>query len=139
MCTGLEALAFGTTALGTVQQLRGQEQVAEAQQKQLVREAQLTQTQAASKKAAIRKDAERLAGAQRVAIGKSGVQASGSVMDVMKQSAEDAELAILTAQYGADLASEARQEEAQAVTENLANRRTSTLLQGVGGIFGQLL
>lgn len=137
MCTGL-GLAVGATALGTIQQLQGQSearegqlQINEAQRQRLGREAQLNQTQAAFKKAAIRKQAERLEGAQRAAIGKSGVEASGSVMEVMRHSAEEAELAILTAQFGADLSSEARQEEAQAISDNIPDRTAATLLQGV--------
>lgn len=146
MCTGLEIAAVATTAFGTMQQLQGQAeakegqlQLNEAQRQRLGREAQLGQTQAAFKKAAIRKQADRLEGAQRTAIAKSGVEFSGSAMEVMRDSAEEAELAILTAQYGADLASEARQEEAQAISDNIPDRTTSTLLQGVGNGLGFFL
>lgn len=53
-------------------------------------------------------------------------------MDVMRQSAEEAEFAALAAQYGADLASEARAVEASTTIKQAKDARLPTLLQGVG-------
>lgn len=132
MCTGLEAAMFGSIAGGTLMTLEGQKQAAEAQADQLRREAELGNIQAAFKRDQIQKDAKRLAGAQSAAVGKSGVTASGSVMEVMRQSAEDAEFAALAAQYGADLATQARQAEQAAVESQAQTAQATTITSAVG-------
>lgn len=139
MCTGfLEIGLLGATALSTVGSLQGQQQQSQQQQQQLQRESQIAQIQAAFEKDRIRQQAKKLAGAQRVAAVKSGVTESGSITEVMKASAEDAELAALQAQYGADLSSESRRIEAEATQQASQIQSQATLLSGLAtglGVF----
>jgi len=134
MCTGAEfaLIGGGLNVAGGITSVFGQKSAAEAQMQSLARESELGQLQAIFKKDSIAKQARKTLGAQKVAAAKSGVQASGSVMEVMRASAEEAELAALNAQYGADLASQAREIEAQNVHNAAINSMTSTLLETAG-------
>lgn len=136
MCTGLEIAlvgSLGLQTLGSLQSAKAQREAGEVQAQLLQRESQIAQTQAAFKKRSIEKEARSLAGRQRASIAKSGVTESGSVADVMQQSAEEAELAALSAQYGADLSESARGFEAEAAIRGAKAASRSTLLSGLGG------
>lgn len=157
MCTGLEPLLFGTAAaggaaatgglLGTAgafgatqaaltagTALTAVSGISEArtQSKVLEREAELGRRSAEFEEARLREGAEALRGRQRVAAAKSGVAPSGSVLEVMRQSAEEAELEALNIQFGAEAGAQARLFEAQQIKRAAPIRAAGTLLTGFG-------
>ncbi len=133
MCTGMEVLALAGTGLSAV----GQIQSANAQSATLEREAQLAQQEATFEKERLAEEQERTEGLQRVAAAKSGAGASGSILETMQGSAEQAELEALNIQFGADAGSQARLFEAKQVKNAGFVGAGSTLLTGAskGGLF----
>jgi len=157
MCTGLEPLLFGTAATGTAAATGGLLGTAGAfgatqaaltagtaltavsgisgartQSKVLEREAELGRREAQFEEARLREGAEALRGRQRVAAAKAGVAPSGSVLEVMRKSAEEAELEALNIQFGAEAGTQARLFEARQITGAAPVRAAGTLLTGFG-------
>jgi len=130
MCTGLELALLGGVGLSAV----GQVGAARTQSKVLEREAELGRREAQFEEARLREGAEELRGRQRVAAAKSGVAPSGSVLEVMRKSAEEAELEALNIQFGAEAGAQARLFEAKAIKRAAPIQAAGTLLTGVGAL-----
>lgn len=155
MCTGIEPLLFGSAATGTAAATGGllgtagafgiaqtlgtvgvgltalgQVGAAESQSKALEREAELTARSAEFETQRLREQGETLRGRQRVAAAKAGVAASGSVLEVMRKSAEEEELEALNIQFGGQAGSQARLFEAKQISRAAPIRATGTLLTG---------
>lgn len=130
MCTGLELALVGGTGLNIASQFQG----ASTQSKLLKREAALGKASAEFETAQLRKRGVSLAGSQRVAAAKSGVTQSGSILDVMRQTAEDVELEALNIQFGADASSQSRLFEAKQIRRAAPIQAASTLLTGFGTV-----
>lgn len=128
MCTGLELALIGGAATSAVSQFQG----ASTQSKLLEREAALGKASAAFEESQLRKRGVSLAGSQRVAAAKSGVTQTGSILDVMRQTAEDVELEALNIQFGAEASSQARLFEAKQIKRAAPIQAASTLLSGFG-------
>ncbi len=124
---GTAALTAGT-ALTAISGISG----ARTQSKVLEREAELGRREAQFEEARLREGAEALRGRQRVAAAKAGVAPSGSVLEVMRKSAEEAELEALNIQFGAGAGAQARLFEARQITRAAPVRATGTLLTGAG-------
>jgi hypothetical protein len=79
----------------------------------LRRQAELTRRSAEFELERFGEETEALRSRQRVASAKSGVRETGTVLDVQRQSAEDAELEALNIQFGAEAGVQARLFEAK--------------------------
>lgn len=130
MCTGLELALLAGTAATTV----GGISSARTQSKVLEREAELGRREAQFEEARLREGAEALRGRQRVAAAKAGVAPSGSVLEVMRKSAEEAELEALNIQFGAEAGAQARLFEAKQIRRAAPTQAAGTLLTGVGAL-----
>lgn len=130
MCTGFELALLGGVGLSAAGQLSG----AAAQSQALAREAELGQREAQFEEARLREGAEELRGRQRVAAAKSGVAPSGSILEVMRKSAEEAELEALNIQFGGEAKSQARLFEAEQIRRAAPIKAAGTLLTGVGAL-----
>lgn len=120
--------------VGTGLQAGGQISGARAQSKTLEREAELGKREAQFEEARLREGAEALRGRQRVAAAKAGVAPSGSVLEVMRKSAEEAELEALNIQFGAEAGAQARLFEAKQIRRAAPIRAAGTLLTGFGAL-----
>lgn len=102
-----------------------------AQKEGLERQAALGLKAAEFETARLREEEERLIGRQRVAAAKSGVRRTGSVLETMQQSAEQAELEALNIQFGAQAGAQARLFEAKQVGRAGALKAAGTFLTGL--------
>ena len=126
MCDPLTLAAIATTVGGSVLQSRGEA-------KALRRQAEITQRAGEFELDRFGEETEALRSRQRVAGAKSGVRATGSILDVQRQSAEDAELEALNIQFGAGAGVQSRLFEAkQAETAGLIRGAT-----GAASILGR--
>lgn len=130
MCTGLELALIGGTAASAASSFQG----AKTQSKLLGREAALGKASAAFEESQLRKRGVSLAGSQRVATAKSGATQSGSILDVMRQTAEDVELEALNIQFGAEASSQSRLFEAKQIRRAAPIQAATTLLSGFGTV-----
>lgn len=130
MCTGLELALLGGVGLSAA----GQVGAARTQSKVLEREAELGMREAQFEEARLREGAEALRGRQRVAAAKAGVAPSGSVLEVMRKSAEEAELEALNIQFGAEAGAQARLFEAKQIRRAAPIQAAGTLLTGFGAL-----
>jgi uncharacterized protein HemX len=126
MCTGLEIALIAGTAVSGI----GQIQASQAQSETLKRQAELGRRSAVFEEARLREESERVLGRQKTAAAKSGVTRSGSVFEVMRESAEQAELEALNIQFGAGAGSQARLFEAEQARTAGALQATGTFLSG---------
>ncbi|MEE9351521.1 MAG: hypothetical protein V3U78_04620 [Thiotrichaceae bacterium] len=122
MCTGIE-LGFALSALGSIGGANTQAEIKE-------RNAELIQSSATFEEQKLRKQSAILRGRQQVAASKSGVAQSGSILEVMKQSAIDAELEALNIQFGAEAGIQAREFEADQLRKGGLIKGATSLLTG---------
>lgn len=132
MCTGMELLAIGGTAFSAV----GQMQQASASAAALERDAELARRQGEFETARLAENQERLEGRQRALAGKSGARSTGSILETMRGSAEQAELEALNVQFGAEAGSQARLFEAQQAKRAGKFGAASSLLTGASKLDG---
>lgn len=118
----------GAQLAGDTLSIAGTKKTAEGQITQLQQEAQLGQTEAAFQIFGVEENAERTRSSQAAAAGASGATISGSALEVMRQSAFDAEFEALSIQYGADEASKARQRESDSVQSSANSNIIGSLL-----------
>jgi len=111
MCTGAEIGLIAGAGAGVFGDIQG----SRAQAATLKRDAELTKLQSQFELQKLVRTKERVKGAQVVAATKGGVAISGSVLEVMQQSAADAELEALNIKFGAEAGFQARQFEAKQV------------------------
>ena len=130
MCTGLELALLAGTATTAVSGFSA----ARTQSKTLEREAELGRREAQFEEARLREGAEALRGRQRVAAAKSGVTQAGSVLEVMRKSAEETELEALNIQFGAEAGAQARLFEAKQIRRAAPIKAAGTLLTGAGAL-----
>jgi hypothetical protein len=126
-------LAESLQAAGVVAQVGGEIVSTLAQKESLERQAALGLKAAEFETARLREEEERLKGRQRVAAAKSGVRRTGSVLETMQQSAEQAELEALNIQFGAQAGAQARLFEAKQTGIAGGLRAGGTFLTGFGG------
>jgi len=103
------------------------------QAKELKRQAELTRRAGEFEVARLRESEERLQARQRVRFAKSGVRRTGSVLEVMRQTAQEAEEEALNIQFGAESGAQARLFEAKQVKRAGQIAGLGTLLTGFGG------
>lgn len=130
MCTGFEIALLGGIGLTASSQI----QSGRTQSKLLEREAELGRRSADFEESRLREEAERVKGRQRTAIAKSGVTQTGSVLDVMRASAEEAELEALNIRFGAEAGAQSRLFEARQIGSAAPVQAAGTLLTGVGSL-----
>lgn len=130
----LGTMAAGTTvaALGAVRQGQAASNAANynatlASQNQV---AMLAQGEAASQQ--MTRDAERRQGAAMATIGASGVQATGSPMEVLADNARSATLDNLTSQYNYRMKGLGYQDSAALLSAQASNDSTAGYLAGLG-------
>jgi hypothetical protein len=128
MCTGLEIALLAGTGL----QAASQVQAGRTQSKLLEREAEIGRRSAGFEESRLRDEAERIEGRQRTAVAKAGIRPTGSVLEVMRQSAEEAELEALNIQFGAEAGTQSRLFEAEQVKKAGQVQAAGTLLTGAG-------
>jgi hypothetical protein len=124
-------LAETLQTAGTVISAGGQIATSIAQKEALERQAALGLKASKFETARLREAEERLVGRQRVAAAKGGVRRTGSVLEVMKESAEQAELEALNIQFGAEAGAAARLFEAKQVGRAGILKATGTFLTGL--------
>jgi hypothetical protein len=125
-------LAESLQTAGTVLAAGGQIATTIGQKEGLERQAALGLKSAKFETARLREEEERLKGRQRVAAAKSGVRRTGSVLETMKESAEQAELEALNIQFGAQAGAQARLFEARQVGRAGTLKAAGTFLTGLG-------
>lgn len=130
MCTGAEIAGIVGAAVSTA----GAVQSSKAQSAAIERQAQIEQQRAKFEKERAAEEAQRLEGRQRALIGKSGATTTGSVLETMRGSAEQAELDALNIQFGADAGTQSRLFEAGQVRKAGNIGAASTLLTSASKI-----
>jgi hypothetical protein len=130
MCTGAELALFGGTAL----QALGGISAAKSQSAALERDAELRQREGAFETSRLREQGEALRGRQRVAAAKSGVSRTGSVLEVMRKSAEEEELEAINIQFGAEAGAQSKLFEAKQIKKAAPVKAAGTLLTGFGSL-----
>ena len=103
------------------------------QAKELKKQAELTRQAGEFEVARLRETEERTQARQRVAFAKSGVRRTGTVLEVMKQTAQEVEEEALNIQFGAESGAQARLFEAKQVKKAGQIGGVTTLLTGFGG------
>lgn len=126
MCTGLEIALLAGTGLQAASQI----QAGRTQSKLLEREAEIGRRSAAFEESRLREEAESLRGRQRTAAAKSGVTQTGSILEVMRDSAEEAELEALNIRFGSEAGAQSRLFEARQVSKAAPIQAAGTLLTG---------
>lgn len=120
-------------AIGTAVQAGAQVQAGRAQAKELARQADITRKVGEFEVKRLRETEEKLTARQRVAAAKSGVSRSGSVLEIMRQTAQDVEEEALNIQFGAAAGAQARLFESKQVSKAGKIGGVTTLLRGFGG------
>ena len=120
-------------AIGTAVKAGAQITAAQAQAKELQRQAGITAKAGEFEVKRLREAEERLTARQRVAAAKSGVRRTGSVLEVMRQTAQDVEEEALNIQFGTRAGEQARLFEAKQVSRAGTVGAATTLLTGFGG------
>jgi hypothetical protein len=134
IAAGMSAATAGTVAsgigfAGTALSALGAIQSGNAQARAAEYNAAAIQQQAASNEASIRRNATRVRQAQEAAVGASGIELSGSPLEVIADSAANAELDALTVRYGGDVrASQERARGAQARQAGYMGAASSLLM-----------
>lgn len=132
MCTGLEAVLSSTafqvgslavSALGTLAS-------ASAQSKAAKRDAAIAQQRANLQAAEDRREGQLRIKAQEAAFGKSGAAMDGTPVDVLAETAEDAEFNALLALHGGNLEAQSRLAEAKAARTAGMFGAATTILGG---------
>lgn len=118
---------------GTVIQAGAQIQAGQQAKKALGTQADLIQRQGGLDLQALETEKRRTLARQKTGFAKSGVRRSGSVLEVMKQTAEEAEQEALNIQFGADAGSQARLFEGSQAAKAGKIGGVGTLLTGFGG------
>ena len=103
------------------------------QSKELKKQAELTRQAGEFEVSRLRESEKRLQARQRVAFAKSGVRRTGTVLEVMKQTAQEVEEEALNIQFGAESGEQARLFEARQVKKAGQIGGVTTLLTGFGG------
>ena len=103
------------------------------QSKELKKQAELTRQAGEFEVSRLRESEKRLQARQRVAFAKSGVRRTGTVLEVMKQTAQEVEEEALNIQFGAESGAQARLFEAKQVKKAGQIGGVTTLLTGFGG------
>ena len=117
--------------IGTVVQVGGAISQSRSESKVLRRQADLTKKAGEFELARFGEETDALRSRQRVARAKSGVGESGSILDVQRQSAEDAELEALNIQFGAGAGVQSRLFEAKQVERAGQLRAVTSVLGGL--------
>lgn len=124
----LALIGTAVSAVGAIQQGRAAEKAANYNAAIADRNATIARQQAAADADTSRSVNSRRLGAMRAKYGASGVQAEGSVLDVMADSAAQAELEALNIEYKGDLAAQGYGETASLNRMQGKNARTSGYL-----------
>ncbi len=117
--------------IGDVLQVGGAITQSRGESKALRRQADLTKQAGEFELARFGEETEALRSRQRVARAKSGVSESGSILDVQRQSAEDAELEALNIQFGAGAGVQSRLFEAKQVERAGQLKAVTSVLGGL--------
>ena len=128
--------AAGVSANAAIQQGKAQEKAAKFNAAVERNNALAAQDQAQFEAAKLRRRNAFLRGAQSAAIGKSGVDLSGSAVDVMNDSAVQGELDALAALYTGKVRANSAQSSAQLFDAQGENARTSSYYSAAGSILG---
>ena len=143
----LEAIAVGGQVLGGVMGMKGANQaansarqIAEYNAQVAENEAILLQREKTAEEAALRRQSERLIGTQRVAVGKSGIQMSGSALQALADTYFSQETDAARIQYASSIEQVQKQTEATLTRAEGAARAAAFRTQGqislLGGITG---
>ena len=145
----ITALAIGGQVLGGVmgakganQAARSAQQVAEYNAQVAENEAIVLQRQKTAEEATLRRQSERLIGTQRVAVGKSGIQMSGSALQALADTYFSQETDAARIQYASSIEQVQKQTEAALVRAQGAAQAAAFRVQGqqslLGGFTGAL-
>lgn len=96
--------------------------------------AQVARDQAAAEARLQREKSEKILGATRAAYGASGVTLEGSPLDLLEESAANAELDNLNIRYKGTLQSRGYMNEASLYRAQARNARTSGIIEGISSI-----
>jgi len=132
MCTGVEIAILGTMAAGTVVSAAGAIQSSQAQAAAIEYRGEMTRRQAEYAEERQRERTKSLLSSQRTGYAKAGVSIEGTPLEVMTQTAEDAELDALAIRYGGQTAQQSARFEAGSVRTAGKYRAVSNLLTGAG-------
>jgi hypothetical protein len=134
--TAASLAATGVAVHGQIQQGKAQKQIADYNAKVARNNAIAARQQAQFEADRIRDKARRLAGSQRAAFSKSGIELSGSVNDVMFDSAIELELDALSAIYKGEVAGNNQTAQAEIFKMRGDAAKTGSQLAAAGTAIG---
>lgn len=136
MCTGLEflvAAAAATGAVSSIQQGRAARAAHEFNVQLAERDAETARRAAAADEVEARRQAAKRVGSQRAALAASGVDLTGTPLDLLAETAEDDELNALRVRFGGE--TQAQGFQGRAASERFSGRQA--MRAGVIGAVGQ--
>lgn len=134
--TALLAAAVGTEVLGGVKEAQAADAAGDAAERSAAINARIAQKEAGFSEQQRRRETRRIFARQRLLAGASGLTPTGSFLDVVGDSAEQAEIAALSLRYGGTSQAARFVNQGQLAKWESEQARDAAIIKTIGNVFG---